>query len=431
VPQVLLRKPELPAGIVELAPDGAWTWFNDERAIWHQGMLYAGYVSAGGYTGVSRYDPATGEAKAYVIGSLRAKEVDDHNNTAFVSRDDGRLLAIYSKHGTAQEFYTRVSLVANPAGPDDWAPEQVVPVPFHTTYANAYQLAAERGKIFLFHRGYNWNPTLSLSENGGATWLRPVHFIAAGKNNRVRPYVRLASNNIDRIDLAYTDGHPRDLENSIYHLYYKAGAVFRTNGEQLKTLDRLPLQHLEGETGSMVYKYAPKFGRGWIWDVDYDAQKNPVCAFQTRRSDVTGSGWNHGRIYYHYAVWTGSEWRSTFIAHGGRALYARENDYGGGMAIDPDDTRVVYISTNAASPFDLTNLDRVPFAKNERYEIWRGFTADHGLTFTWTPVTVDSAEDNLRPIVPGSHGDRSGLLWFRGKYTTYTNYNTRIVALIK
>jgi hypothetical protein len=421
----------LPPGFLELTPDGVWTWFNDERAIWHQGMLYAGYVTRAGDVGIAHYDPSTGKVASHVLGTPRARQKDDHNNPALVSRSDGRLLAVYSKHGAAREFYTRVSLVAAPAGPRDWAPEQVVSVPAPNTYANTFQLPAEGDKIFSFHRSLNWNPSLSISENGGDTWQAPLHFITAGQNRSVRPYIRLASNNVDRIDLAYTDGHPRDIENSVYHLYYKGGAVFRTNGEQVKTLAQLPLDHARGETGSVVYSYDPAVGRGWVWDIQYDAQERPVCAYQTRRADVTGSGWQHGRIYYHYAMWTGVEWRSRFIAHGGRALYGRENDYGGGMAIDPDDPRVVYISTNAANPFELCERDNVPLAPNERYELWRGFTADGGLSFTWQPVTRESAEDNIRPAVPAGHGGVPGLLWVRGRYTTYTDYQTRIIALLQ
>lgn len=55
---------------------------------------------------------------------------------------------------------------------------------------------------------------------------------------------------------------------------------------------------------------------------------------------------------------------------------------------------------------------------NERYELYRGFTADGGLTFTWTQVTVNSDAENLRAIVPDKHGRTECLLWFNGTYTT-------------
>ena len=55
---------------------------------------------------------------------------------------------------------------------------------------------------------------------------------------------------------------------------------------------------------------------------------------------------------------------------------------------------------------------------------------DGGLTFTWTPVTENSAQNNLRPIVPVGHGKQEFLLWFNGTYTTYTNFSTRVLARI-
>ncbi len=432
VPAPAREQPPVPqSGVVEIVPDGAWTWFNDERSIWHQGSLYTGYVTAAGDVGLGCYDPINGKVTNYVLGTARSRQVDDHNNPSLVSRADGRLVAVYAKHGAAREFYTRISDVPNPARLEDWGPELVTTTPANNTYANAYQLSAEGNALYSFHRSINWNPSLSISKNGGETWEPAVHFITAGASRSVRPYTRLVSNNTDRIDVMYTDGHPRNVENSVYHLYYKAGAVHRTDGEVIKQIVQLPLDHAGAERGSLVYPFSPEVGRGWAWDIHYGPGGRPVCAFQTRRADVTGKGWNHGRIYYYYAVWTGTEWKRTFIAHGGRALYAEENDYGGGMAIDPDDTRVVYISTNAAKPFDLGERDVVPLAKDERYEIWRGVTADGGMTFTWSPVTSGSTADNIRPAVPAGHGDKPGVLWLQGNYTTYTNYKMRVLGVLK
>jgi hypothetical protein len=99
------------------------------------------------------------------------------------------------------------------------------------------------------------------------------------------------------------------------------------------------------------------------------------------------------------------------------------------MAIDPEDPRVVYISSNAANPFAVGDLDNVPLSANERYELWRGVTLDGGLTFTWTPVTTGSAANNIRPIVPENHGLTKHLLWINGTYTSYTNYSTKVLGV--
>ena len=46
---------------------------------------------------------------------------------------------------------------------------------------------------------------------------------------------------------------------------------------------------------------------------------------------------------------------------------------------------------------------------------------------TWVPLTSNSAEDNIRPIVVAG-GSAKVLVWMRGTYRHWTNYDTRIVA---
>ncbi len=446
-PLVIPEPPPLPGGAVEIAPDGAWTWFNDERAIFHEGFLFAGYVRSDGHVGVTRHHPETGESLHVQLSTGASRETDDHNNPSLTVLPDGRLLAIYSRHSTGSEFYHRTSNVPTPAGAADWGPEQIKAMPASNTYANTYRLAAEGDRIFNFSRSINWNPTLTLSGDNGVTWGAPVHFISNGSGS-TRPYPRYISNHDDRIDLIYTDGHPRNFHNSIYHLYYRDGAFRKTDGTPVKALAGLPIAHHTGERGSPIYQYSeaawePGEGpdqwipnaRAWTWDIHYGSDGHPVCVFQVqphRPGDFSRptTDWPNQRIFYYYARWTGTEWQKRFIAQAGRGLYSSEPDYGGGMAIDPEDPRVVYISTNALHPIDLSTIEvgEIPLNPGDRYEIWRGFTADRGLTFSWTPVTENSAADNLRPIVPEGHKRRHALIWFHGIYTSYTSYNTRVLG---
>lgn len=434
----ITASPPLPTQIVEIAPNGAWTWFNDERAIYHQGYLFSGYVLGDGRYGLTRYNPTSGAKDHMIISTAASQEVDDHNNPSITVLPDNRLLLVYSKHNTESKFYYRTSTVAAPATMAEWGGEQSQATPARNTYANTYRLSGESNAIYNFHRCINFNPTVSLSSDNGATWGTPTHVI---KRNSGRPYPRYCSNRSNRIDLIYTDGHPRDVNNSIFHLYYQGGSFRGTDGTVLKTFANLPIDHDIGERGTVVYPYTTTAwgagdgpddwipgARAWTWDIHYGADGHPVCCFQVQRDNVTGTGWNHDRIYYYYARWTGSTWQRRFIAQAGRGLYASEDDYGGGMSIDPADPRVIYISSNAANPFQLDNIDNVPLSADSRYEIWRGFTADGGLTFTWQPITSSSTADNLRPIVPEGHGRTRHLLWFQGTYTTFTNYSTRIMG---
>jgi len=101
----------VPSGAVELAPDGAWTWFNDERAIVHQGSLFSGYVKSNGTYGITRRDLTT-SVNSHLIVSTAA-------------------------------FYQRTSLVPLPTTASDWGPEITRTVPASNTYANTYRLSAE------------------------------------------------------------------------------------------------------------------------------------------------------------------------------------------------------------------------------------------------------------------------------------------------
>jgi hypothetical protein len=426
---------------VEVAPNGTWTWFNDERAIFHQGSFFCGYVKSNGQYGVTRYNPADGSTTHMILSTTVSQQIDDHNNPSLTVLPDGRLLAVYSKHSAQSQLYHRTSLVDDPASDSDWGGEVTQATPAATSYANTYRLSAEGDRIYNFHRCINYNPTLTRSSNLGATWDTPIQLIQTGTGS-VRPYPRYCSNHSDRIDVLYTDGHPRNQNNSIYHLFYQGGNLWRSDGTLIDTLANAPIDHDAGERGSVVYPYSDSAwgagqgpddwipsGRAWTWDIHYGTDGNPVCAFQVQVG--TDATWSTSRIYYYYARWTGTGWQRRFIAQGGRGLYAAESDYGGGMAIDPVHPNVVYISTNAASPFALADIQNVPLSAGSRYEIWRGVTLDGGLTFTWEPVTQNSDANNIRPIVPENHGYDRAVVWNRGTYNTYTSFSTKVVALFE
>lgn len=433
--------PPLPGNGMAIAPDGAWTWFNDERAIFHQGSLFTGYVKANGTYGITRYDPVAHEVFHMVISTAASQQQDDHNNPSITVLPDGKLLVIYSKHLGGPQFYQRTSLVPLPSTIADWGPEITVAMPDNQTYSNAYLLTGESNAIYNFSRCINFNPTLTKSFDNGVTWETPQQLIEVGTNN-VRPYPRYCSNHTDRIDLIYTDGHPRDVDNSVYHMFYKAGAFYKTDGTLIDTIANLPLDHQGGQRGSVIYQYSNAAwgagqgpdnwipgARGWTWDVHYGTDGNPVCVFQVQTG--TDATWATSRIYYYFARWNGTVWEKKFIAQGGRGIYAAESDYGGGMSIDPSHPNVIYISSNAANPFSLADVNNVPLRTNARFELYRGVTTDGGQTFAWEQLTTNSESDNLRPIVPENHGYDRALLWFNGTYTSYTSFDTRVLAVLE
>jgi hypothetical protein len=102
-------------------------------------------------------------------------------------------------------------------------------------------------------------------------------------------------------------------------------------------------------------------------------------------------------------------------------LYAAQVDYTGLAALDPNDPNRLFISTR----IDPRTQEYMP-----HYEIFQGNTPNGGANWTWTPITYNSTVDNVRPIVPKWDANHTALLWMRGVYSSFTNYNLNVVGLI-
>ena len=70
-----------------------------------------------------------------------------------------------------------------------------------------------------------------------------------------------------------------------------------------------------------------------------------------------------------------------------------------------------------------------PLAKG-RYQIFHGRSDDGGRTFRWEQLTDTVDMDNLRPVVPfWPDAGRVAVVWTRGEYRTYTDYDLEMVGL--
>jgi hypothetical protein len=397
--------------VTTIAEGGVWTWFNDERAVFVDSTLYVGYVDPCGQAAVTAYPLGpSGRLRTALSGF---QEVDDHDNPAFLRLDSGTLLATYSRHSAEQRWYWRTK----EAGAFRWAPEQATkPVGAEVTYTNLFQLSTEDGRIYNFFRGFNFDPTLMTSDDGAETWSEPRHLIASG-GGRTRPYVKYVSNGEDRIDLLYTQGHPRQEENNVYHLYYQDGALHESDGTEICVLSAGDCLTVAAGAGTRVYD-ADEAGRGWVWDLEYVAEGTPVGVYVAARDSTVGND-----LYYRYARFDPDteQWTEREIAHAGTRLYEGENHYAGGISIDPAHPDTVYASAD---------VDPASGTDTERYQLYWGTTKDGGRTWSWTQLTQSTEVDNLRPFVPRSDEGHHAVLWFRGEYNSYTDYDTDIVGFI-
>jgi hypothetical protein len=111
---------------------------------------------------------------------------------------------------------------------------------------------------------------------------------------------------------------------------------------------------------------------------------------------------------YRYVTWKDGEWVDRKVCS---APFLRGNgNYPGGVTIDHQDPRVIYLSRKPGPHFGV--------------EAWA--TADAGETWARQPLTADTdaVADSFRPT---STLGGSAVLWMTGSYAHYTRFNTRIV----
>ena len=420
--------------IIELTDDGGWCWFQDERAVIADGTLVVGCVSTGNGDADRK-----GDVQAIVLdlatGSSQLVELhdrlgaDDHNAPAFEMLPGQRLVAVYATHGRANGFWYRISAANDPTR---WGPirEYVPTEDSSITYSNVFRLTAENDRVFNFYRGYagSFKPSYAWSDDDCRTWQNGGVFINVPGEFRHRPYVKYASHGVDTIHMVYTNGHPRNYDNSLYHIYYRAGVLHDSRG---MTIAPLAEGVAQPDLGTVIFA-GDEENVAWPCDLQLDRNGSPVAVYSVQK-DARGSPSGHpdsGQDHrYRYAVWDGSGWDDSEMAYAGTRLYSGEDDYTGLACVDPDDIGTVFISTNADP---ATGTPLISSEDGQRhYEIFEGITSDHGRTWTWNSITSNSSEDNLRPIVPKWNEQSTALLWLRGSMRTYTDYDLRPVALIR
>lgn len=418
------------------APNGAWSWFEDERAIIDDSdpdntLLLVSSVSAGGGSENGDIDLLwlnvdTGTKGHFELHN-QLERSDDHNSASLMRRPDGRYLAMYATHNSTDFAYYRVS--TSPGDPTAWESTQTIQMEFNAgngtgvTYANAHHLPNEggpNGRTYNFSRAVNFDPTIAFSDDMGSTWTSTGAKLVTRPGDDIanRPYARYFADD-NRIHVTVTETHPRNnLDNSIYHGYVQDGKLYDSSGVEMDA-NLFDGNAINPDQLTPIFLGGSAVGgatmtRSWTTDVALDASGRPITVFTARANDSDG---DH-RLFY--AAFDGSSWAVEEIAKMGAGLYAGEDDYTGLASIDPNDPGTVFVST------DIDPRNEQALA---HYEIFRGVRSPTGSSWTWDPITFDSTVDNLRPLVPDWTAEETALIWMRGTYSTYLQWNTQVVAL--
>jgi hypothetical protein len=367
---------------------GAWSWFADPRAVVSGALVYIGFIDGAGDVRVAGLDRAAALVTTATL--RRGLGVDDHHNPALLLRVDGRLQAFYSGHTGPDLFFRVGESIAQ------WGPEQRLgtntPGPRGYTYPNPVQLEAENGRIHLFWRGGDFNPAFSTSADGSAWAPAETLVRVAGQG----PYVKVTSDGVATIHLAFTDGHPRETATSLFYARYVAGSWFRAGGERIGAPPFTP-----GDA-DLVWDVAPTGHHAWVHDVAFDAAGLPRVVYAVFHSPT-----DHR---YRHARWTGTAWQDRELTSAGTSFPddGGEKQYSGGIVFDHANPAVVYLSRQIAAQWQI-----------ERWE-----TNDEGVTWSRRLLTPDSLEKNVRPVVARGGGP----LWMRGGYVSYRRYRTSNIA---
>lgn len=428
--------------LVKLNENGAWSWFMDERAVIDNGFLIVGSVrAAGAFSDSAR--PGWGNVELSILelssGTVHKVvlherfEQDDHNAPGLIVLSDGRYFAAYTRHGQEAKIYYRIS--KKPHNPFEWEPANEFTTPGNAgnfrrdsvTYSNPIQLSEGDGRIYLLHRGVGLDPNYLVSDDDGQTW-RYGGKVLVGRGG-YSAYAKYASNGRDTIHIICTEDHPRNFDNSLYHAFIQRGNLHHSDGRVIAPLSASSTTTVHAWDLTRVYQ-----GGGtnvaWMCDVELDAQERPVVLFTVQTDGAgkpTGSGGMDHR--FHYARWDGTSWSAREIAFAGTRLYAGEDDYTGLGALDPQNTGIVYISTDADPISGKPLMSKATFRR--QHELFRGVTNDDGKNWLWTALTSNSSKDNLRPIMPKWNDDRRALVWMRGDYLLNRGeWDTQVVGMI-
>jgi len=440
---------------------GSWCWFQDKRIILDNSESNTPLLMTGVVTYAEAPSDKRGDIDLYWARLSENKDLplmtrarftlddqlqmDDHASPSFMIRPDGRYLVNWSKHGNDHFLRTRISV--DPGDPSQWTDIMKSDAPRGgITYTNPLYLKdANNGEGLVFNgiRSKGFDSNFITSTDLGENWQYGGQILNAkdpwpDHADGGRAYVKYAGDGKSKIHLFSTDDHPRvnfnpDRTapgahlNSIYHAYIEDGKLHASDGtvlddnlyDDIATAPTKMTMLLQD--GTMSNGNAMR--RGWITDIKITPEGQPFGVIQFRADDLKE---DHRYFYVRY---DGNKWHVNFMAYAGDNFGpANEGDYTGLASVDPENPDVVFISTSA-NP--VTGIPLISAVSGQRQnEIYMGKTNDLGKTWTWAPLTQNSATDNLRPIVPNWKKDKSVVLWMQGNYPEFYVYDTKIVGQI-
>lgn len=396
-----------------ISEEGAWCWFADPRAIHYKngsGIIdktYIGYIDKHGAIKASQYDHA---AKVWDEVLVRSNfQPDDHNNPTFLVLPDERVLIIYSRHTDEKAFYYRVSKEKGDI--TTLGEEKKIVTTHNTTYPSPFILSDDPEHFYLTWRGINWHPTIAKftlpDENGDISCVfGPKQIVSSSVGGSTRPYAKYVSDGKSKIHITYTATHPDNVSpNPLYYSYVDITdmTLHDAAGKKLSDIGSGPFKINGKETdANFVVDDSSAGTRDWVWEIALEGD-TPVIAMVRISPDKSSHD-------YYYAKWDGKSWRKTFLTNAGGKFHSSNTEYcySGGMALDKQDLKNVYVSVPVEGIYGKV------------YEIFRYELNDARTEVVKkVAITANSRKNNVRPFLINTEDEDAGpkVLWMNGDYT--------------
>ena len=355
-------------------------------AVYHAGSTYVTWVDAQGQVGVTRMRHDDGKVENVVVGET---EINDHTLPSILIREpDHRVVLFWTLHNGDHVFW-RIS--AAPGDISSFGPTYSFPAP-SSCYTQPVQLMGkgEEGRVYLFYRSRNrW--LYRCSQDGAETFGEPVELLANYAPRR--PRIQVVGDGDRRIHIQ--DGAAYE---GIWHLYYEAGAVYRSDGSLIRPVEDLPVRHRDELT--LVYDHTlPGNHDTRGCDLALDAAGRPYSTF-TIRVD------HHRDHRFGYARWTGEQWVHFEVGPAGGSVKDSGFPMSGGIYLNHDNPSVVYTAREV---------------RPKEWEIFVLETVDGGESWEErTHIPGRTGSRNFRPIYVRNHarakpGTAVEIVWNAGE----------------
>lgn len=406
---------------------GGWCWFQSPRtSMGADGTLWLGSTVGNTYTDedgsivATAFDTRRGLVRRRL--TLARSHQDDHTSASVLALGD-RVQIAWALHKRVDYLDVGDTGVSGAfASRRIHRPGSLRSPGRGMSYASAHVVAGQR---WILYRGeqFSWN---LLTSPDGVAWTARGLVVAPGAAGD-RPYLHAASDG-RRLHIVVTDGNPTEYRGtSAYAGTVEADLTIRRFGGTSvgtvgsgapapKRLTRLAL----GIPG------ADEAGDTDLWLSDLAVVDGRPTGVLLRR-DPWPEGAQRVGNYRHQYLWMRQRpagWTVEPLCWAGGELCNTQPDYAGLAAQDPSDPTRVVVSTNVhpvtAEPLVSQADGLVHFELFEARRVGEG-------SWTFTAVTADSTEDNVRPSIAAAGPDKA-LSWMRGRYWSWISFDTRIVV---